>query len=670
MSPRSALFLLPLALALQAGKPDQVVLKQTYQITLSARTDGEHLHVSATPQVLSQLPAPVQGPFLSTFMQTAFALHESNHERGPLIVPFALTVRGLDGQVHDFKSFTSIMAGLDRVEGDDQTAIAQPMQPFQEQLARLLSPVEHLDLVLPTDETFLIDIAYNMPRKPKARDMGFKPEYSIRLGVAFCRREGESIISLSNQQVRLFEQARTELMGTIERSADQAELIEGLRSYLELVPSDRAIAAMLADTYEKTAPEDGYRFVGEYQPYFARWFKRDPYNGGRLFPGKNRLNSQISIVSRHEADPNGRAYQTRKRIRRRLEQLPESGTAWLRILEPATGDMVSGETRISFVVRQNDADNRLLSAFCLVDGKVAGELEGPPNRFTLNFREKGKHKLQVIACFADETRAEQEIEVDVVPTDESQKINLSEVQLIALDAKGWPTQLNAAGLSIAKGPLKLPIERVWRDSNPLDLVVLVDTSGSMVWRIFQAQYVIQQFLGKLGPRESASVYSFDEKVALVKRFENDLDEAAPRMFTMLPQGATALYDALLVAHCKLAQRQGSTKAIVVLGDGFDTASKARADEVLAQFEGTPIRVFSIQIKAHVRDPFLKDLAKTTGGRYWQLEEKEDPQQALDWTLAALRQLTFLSFSNPNNHTDDLVFKLPGVRLDTLHVRRF
>lgn len=664
MSSKSAILLfLPLAFALHAGKRENVVLKQTYQLSLTAQSDGEHLHLSAVPQVLSKLPVPVQGPFLSRHLQTALALHEHNKERWDLIVPFAVSVRALDGHIFDFKTFISTVPGI-----KPPAKGGLPPLPFEEQFKQLLAPLDQLDLVLPPDQLFLVDIAYNPPRKMGSNNT-FKPSFSIRLGVALCRRSGDSILCQSNQQTRLFEQARVELLSTIDNAADQEELVEGLRRYLELVPSDRTIRTMVADTYEKLAPETAHRYVAENQPYFARWFKRDPYNGGGG-PTQRSFGLNSLLVRTNQRDPNGEAYQTRKRVRKRLQALPQSEGAWLKILEPVAGDMVSGRTQVSFSLRQPDADNLLLSAFCLVDGVVVAEIDGPPNRFTLELKDKGRHKVQVIACFADETRAEHEIEIDVLPTDESQRIHLSEVQLIALDGKGWPTDLDTSRLSIGKGNLSLPVERVWRDGQPLDLVVLVDTSGSMIWRIYQAQYVVQQFLSKLGAQEAASVFTYDEKVALVKRFENDLDEAAPRMFTLLPQGRTALYDALLVAHSQLEQRQGSTKAIILLGDGVDTASSTRADEVLSLFEGTPIRVFSIQLTGNGKDPFLRDMAKTTGGRYWPLGEHGDPQQALDWILAALRQLNFLTFSNPNESTEDVVFKVPGVQLDALHVRRY
>src|SRR5207237_5641542 len=133
---------------------------------------------------------------------------------------------------------------------------------------------------------------------------------------------------------------------------------------------------------------------------------------------------------------------------------------------------------------------------------------------------------------------------------------------------------------------------------------------------------VMEFAVDINPQDEMFVVNFNEKVYFGLpssiRFTNDVDQVRSALFPRPPEGLTALYDALSVGieHLKTGTRD--RKALVVLSDGGDNASRRRLDDVLELAQRSSATIYTIgiyDISDIDQNPgVLRKIAKLSGGR--------------------------------------------------------
>ncbi len=168
-----------------------------------------------------------------------------------------------------------------------------------------------------------------------------------------------------------------------------------------------------------------------------------------------------------------------------------------------------------------------------------------------------------------------------------------------------------------------------RDPLPLSVALLVDGSGSMEPHLAQAQAAGARFLGTLRPGDLAQVVEFSEAAAVLQDFTGDRARLEAAIRATRAKGPTALYTALHVTLDALrshgTHEAPRRRAIVLLSDGEDTASRTTAAQVLEQARLADVGVWAIALRpssARERERlafvdatrFLDALARETGAR--------------------------------------------------------
>ncbi len=117
---------------------------------------------------------------------------------------------------------------------------------------------------------------------------------------------------------------------------------------------------------------------------------------------------------------------------------------------------------------------------------------------------------------------------------------------------------------------------------PVDVVLVVDRSGSMSGRaLADAIAAIGSFLERLGPRDRAALVEISTQATILQGLTGDRSAVAATASRIAAGGDTALYDAVALAarHLTDAGRPEARQAILVLTDGFDTASTTSLAQV-------------------------------------------------------------------------------------------
>lgn len=198
---------------------------------------------------------------------------------------------------------------------------------------------------------------------------------------------------------------------------------------------------------------------------------------------------------------------------------------------------------------------------------------------------------------------------------------------------------------------------------PVSLAVLLDVSGSMavggnIDRAREAVAVAMRMLRQ--GADEAALFTFDAELQEVVRFTSDLDRVRRVSLEGKPWGQTSLYDAVAQAARIVAKRTNRHRAVLVISDGVDTASRMTPGEVSRVASEIEVPVYLLTVVTPVDHPggefgllaaddrstpiaTLADLARWTGGDLRIASHSEHTVKTVAELLAELRHQYLISF---------------------------
>jgi Ca-activated chloride channel family protein len=167
---------------------------------------------------------------------------------------------------------------------------------------------------------------------------------------------------------------------------------------------------------------------------------------------------------------------------------------------------------------------------------------------------------------------------------------------------------------------------------PITVVVMLDTSGSMTGAIKLLRNAAEQFLIRLLPEDRAKVGAFNDKIEFSSTFTSNRDELIAAVKDLDYGNSTRLYDALAASLEELEGVQGR-KVILIFTDGEDTSSRAKLGAVIDRARVDEVMVYSIGLESEMfngvrmvrgrPDNGLKKFAEETGGGYFELKKTDE-----------------------------------------------
>ena len=157
---------------------------------------------------------------------------------------------------------------------------------------------------------------------------------------------------------------------------------------------------------------------------------------------------------------------------------------------------------------------------------------------------------------------------------------------------------------------------------PASVGLIVDNSGSMADKRAEVIQAALAFVAASNPRDEMFVVNFNEHAYLglpvTVPFTSDVRQIHAALLERPPTGLTGLYDALALGIEHLNAGTRDRKALVVLSDGGDNASRRSLDEVLLNARQSNATIYTIGIYDEVdrdKDPrTLRKIADLSGGR--------------------------------------------------------
>jgi Ca-activated chloride channel family protein len=192
-------------------------------------------------------------------------------------------------------------------------------------------------------------------------------------------------------------------------------------------------------------------------------------------------------------------------------------------------------------------------------------------------------------------------------------------------------------------------------AQPITVVVMLDTSGSMTGTIGLLRQAAEQFLIRLFPGDKAKVGAFNDKIQVSSSFSSDRDDLVSDVKNLDYGNGTRLYDALLLSLDELKGIEGR-RVVLVFTDGDDTAShiglgpvidRARADEDMVYSIGLESNYFNGQRMVRSKpDGGLKKISDETGGGYFELKKTADLAPTFTRVAQELHSQYVIGFAPP------------------------
>jgi Ca-activated chloride channel family protein len=200
------------------------------------------------------------------------------------------------------------------------------------------------------------------------------------------------------------------------------------------------------------------------------------------------------------------------------------------------------------------------------------------------------------------------------------------------------------------------------DDGPVSFAILLDGSGSMGLgrKMEGARAALRALLSRRVPGDDYALYVFSQGEAHeVVPFTNDAAQLTRALEAVAPFGKTALFDAIAKMPDKSLLGKNGARAILLLTDGIDNASKLTEAELTQIMEGIEVPVYPMGLRASdaVGTPppgFTKEsllnldvlghIARMSGGRMGIVTEPEELEGAVREIEKDLRSQYLVGFT--------------------------
>ena len=197
---------------------------------------------------------------------------------------------------------------------------------------------------------------------------------------------------------------------------------------------------------------------------------------------------------------------------------------------------------------------------------------------------------------------------------------------------------------------------------PVSWTILLDGSGSMglAGKIDSAKAVINALIARRRKGDDFALFVFDSAghARELVPFTDNPAAIARALDVVKPWGKTAFFDALAEMPAQSELGRNATRAIILLSDGIDNASKLTRADVQRRMEGVAIPIYAFGLREPAeRDTkkvvpiseemsnidLLEELAAATGGKLFVGNHPEELGSAMNGIESILRTQYLIGF---------------------------
>lgn len=190
---------------------------------------------------------------------------------------------------------------------------------------------------------------------------------------------------------------------------------------------------------------------------------------------------------------------------------------------------------------------------------------------------------------------------------------------------------------------------------PIDVVLLMDTSGSM-WGMpmADARQAATAFVAAMGPEDEIAVVSFGTTVEVLSDFTADRIALRRAVESLEAEGRTALYDGVARSAELLIARGERDRVVVLLSDGGDNASVNSIDYAVERLRASRAPMYAIALETPETDlDALASMAAQSRGRLVAVSDSGDLERLYEDIARELTTQYRVTYRSAEPNTKDL-----------------
>jgi VWFA-related protein len=239
--------------------------------------------------------------------------------------------------------------------------------------------------------------------------------------------------------------------------------------------------------------------------------------------------------------------------------------------------------------------------------------------------------------------------------------------------------MKESDFTVYENGVQREVAKVVPTTEPFNLVLLLDVSGSVEERIEFIRKAARDFLKTASPQDRIAIISFRDDIQVISDFSTDRRLLSRKLDEIDAGGGTALYDALgYILADTVKKLRGQRTAVVILSDGDDNKSFVPFPAILEAITESGALIYPLYVpsglipEASVPKPEVtidplrtryltlttraheegQKLAQASGGVYYPIRHLEELQRAYDDVVVQLRTaytITYASNMNPSGN---------------------
>ena len=277
---------------------------------------------------------------------------------------------------------------------------------------------------------------------------------------------------------------------------------------------------------------------------------------------------------------------------------------------------------------QTDIDpENILGIELFVNGRTEHYFENPPFETTLDLTHlpSGKITFKAVLELFDGTTYTAEASGENHPSFYEEEVRLVRVPVLTRETHDMEDFL-----LLENGKPQTPA-LLFGEEKPIELLVLLDLSGSMERRLFHLRTGVYTLIDMLKLGDSVHIVGFNHRIFEICPPETDFEAVKKRLHLIRADGSTNLFGAVWSA-VKMMGQSNQRRAVILftdgdhdLGDEPDIYQKTKEDCVTqAKENGVPI--YTMGVGSAVRPETLQEFSDATGGKAFMLRGNDTLKQ--------------------------------------------
>jgi VWFA-related protein len=328
----------------------------------------------------------------------------------------------------------------------------------------------------------------------------------------------------------------------------------------------------------------------------------------------------------------------------------------VRVVSPFSTDSPVGDTRIEAAVSGYRAGDELA---VFADGRKVGRITRPPWGIDWNAGTTARsHDVTVALVRGGREIASAHVRTRSLGFTSTAKADVVSIAPIVTDRSGrYIPGLTAKNFTVLDDGMPRRIETFDATDSPLSAVLVLDVSGSMLFKIEEARRSAHAFVDALKADDEVGLLTFNSTTVGWVPFTRQREPIHAAIDATRTEGETALYDATGQALRRLKPLK-RRKAVILFTDGEDNRSRLSVDQVVGMARASEVSIYSVAQGLDERTTlraFLDQLAEQTGGRSYFIGSIEKLPETFGQILRELKSQYFLTYT-----------PRPGLRPKTWH----